>query len=99
MEFRVSWMKYRILAAVVESADTPDLKSVEGNFVRVQVSSAAPEKAPVSGAFSFSMILPVLPHAGISGDKITFFSIFRPMKTGKKAAHLNALHLDSILSE
>jgi len=45
------------------------------------------------------MILPVLPHAGISGDKITFFSIFRPMKTGKKAAHLNALHLDSILSE
>ena len=73
-------MKYRILAAVVESADTPDLKSVEGNFVRVQVSSAAPEKAPVSGAFSFSVILPVLPDTGISGVLITFFSINQPMK-------------------
>ena len=67
-------------AAVVELADTPDLKSVEGNFVRVQVSSAAPEKAPVSGAFSFSVIFPVLPDTGISGVLITFFSINQPMK-------------------
>ena len=29
-------------AAVVESADTRDLKSLDGNIVRVQVSSAAP---------------------------------------------------------
>lgn len=31
-----------IYAAVVESADTKDLKSFGGNIVRVQVSSAAP---------------------------------------------------------
>ena len=35
---------FMICAAVVESADTKDLKSFGGNIVRVQVSSAAPRR-------------------------------------------------------
>ena len=38
------YIKHKSYAAVVESADTRDLKSLDSNIVPVQVRSAAPKK-------------------------------------------------------